>query len=60
MNDTKSNLPKWIAAALVIGAFLLADFLMPLAIDYSSEWLMAIVVGICIAQINLTAVWAAM
>ncbi len=29
MNETKSNLPKWIAAALVVSAFLLIDFLTP-------------------------------
>ncbi len=49
-----------IITAMVVGAFLFLDLLTPSAFESHSEWLLVIMLGICIGQLNLIATWAAL
>ncbi len=46
--------------AAIIGGFLGVNVITPTVLDFHSEMFLAIVVGICIGQLNLIATWAAL
>jgi hypothetical protein len=48
----------WGVSAVVIGAFLVVDFITPYAIEMGSVALTFVLVGICIGEANLIAAWA--
>jgi hypothetical protein len=56
--------PRQVRSLLVTGAvvcaLLVANVLTPLVLDPRHEWLQAIMVGICVGQLNLIATWAAL
>jgi hypothetical protein len=50
----------WSACVAIACAFLVADFVAPQLPYRIWQWLEAVLVGLCIAQVNLIAVWAAL
>ncbi len=52
----------WVVAAVLVCAFLFVDIITPQQIRPSrgSEWVFALLVGFCIGQVNLIAVWASL
>jgi hypothetical protein len=50
----------WGVSAAVICTFLALDFATPLALGPPNEWLAAILSGVCIGEMSLIAVWAAL
>lgn len=53
--------PSWIVVANILSAFLVADFVLPLIRQgHAHAWFATILIGICIGQSNLIAVWAAL
>ena len=50
----------WVVAAALVCAFLVVDIITPQQIRRSrgSEWVFAMLIGLCIGQVNLIAVWA--
>jgi hypothetical protein len=59
MEDASANAPKLSVVGLVVCTFLAFDFITPQVVDGGEEFAMMVLVGICIGQINLIAVWAA-
>lgn len=52
---------QWVVLSTLIGGMLLVDYYVtPWVLDDSSDWIQAVVLGICIGQLNLIAVWAAL
>ncbi len=51
---------KWIVTGIVIGAFLVVDFITPLAMDFWLAWPVLFLMGVCFGQVNLIATWAAL
>jgi hypothetical protein len=60
MGPSSSNAAKWIAAGVIVCVFLVLDYVTPPLIDLGVEWLTAVLVGVCIGQLNLIATWAAL
>ena len=63
MNPAAERNGKWAATAAIVLAFLAADFFTPGWFDGSDgprEYGLAFMLGVCIAQVNLTATWAAL
>ena len=60
MEPGKTIARKWIAAGIIVCAFLVADFVTPITMDPGPAWPALIMIGICIGQINLIATWAAL
>ena len=53
--------PAWILIAIFIAVHLVVDLIVPLLMTgRESEWLFAAMLGVCVGQINLIGVWAAM
>ena len=52
----------WILLAVLIAGHLLVDFIVPVLFfrGDQAQWLLAAMLGLCIGQINLIGVWAAM
>ncbi len=48
----------WTVSAVLIGLFLLHNFITPAVFRGGSDWLMALAIGICIGEVNLIATWA--
>lgn len=51
---------QWVVLSTLIGGVLLVDYATPWALRESSDWIQAVVLGICIGQLNLIAIWAAL
>ncbi len=51
---------QWVVLSTLIGGMLLVDYATPWALRESSDWIQAVVLGICIGQLNLIAIWAAL
>ena len=60
MEPGKTTARKWIAAGIIVGVFLVADFVMPMMEGSRPNWATCIMIGIYIGQINLIATWAAL
>jgi hypothetical protein len=60
MEPGKTIARKWIAAGIIVCAFLVADFVTPIIMQPGPEWPAFIMLGICIGQVNLIATWAAL
>ncbi|MHC4177116.1 MAG: hypothetical protein ACYSWU_06400 [Planctomycetota bacterium] len=60
MEHSKTRTLKWIAAGIIVCAFLVVDFVTPTLWGPDPEWLLMVPLGICIGQVNLIATWAAL
>jgi hypothetical protein len=60
MNSENRNFRNLLVTGMVICAFLGANVLTPGAFEFRKPWLLAVLVGICISQLNLIATWAAL
>jgi hypothetical protein len=60
MNSENRNFRNLLVTMLVICAFLGANVLTPGAFESRKPWLLAVLMGICISQLNLIATWAAL
>lgn len=59
MEYPSANAPKLSVIGLVVCAFLAVDFVTPRFIEELDEFAMMVLIGICIGQINLIAIWSA-
>lgn len=60
MENTDSNAPRLSVIGIVISAYLAVDYVIPSALDSNNEFVMMVLMGICVAQINLIATWSAL
>jgi hypothetical protein len=51
---------RWFVLAVIVCGFLVVNLVTPFSFNGGPEWPLAIALGICIGQINLTATWAAL
>jgi len=58
MNDPAANARRWVVLGVMVCAFLGVDLITPSAFGPNAEYLLAILLGICIAEVNLIAMWA--
>lgn len=59
MEEPGENAPKWIVIGILVSTFLALDVVTPQFLRGSDEFGLMVMLGICIAQINLISTWAA-
>jgi len=55
-----SRVLAWVVAGALVCAFVAIDAITPSALERPDEWPQAILLGFCIAQVNLIALWVAL
>ncbi len=60
MENPSANAPRLSVIGLVVCTYLAVDYVTPSALDGKNEFAMMVLMGICVGQINLIAIWSAL